>query len=496
MTTKPTSPASKAERDGSKSTAEGEWEMRDGKWYRRDYYAIKPGEQQKQTVKVKCPNCPTYQERIASLTKERDELLRSVKEKEKTIIELRSRLEKLEAEAKQWIIDRRNLENKLQEKDIRIKELEERLRAANTLIETLRTTIKEKETIIIKINERMKALLDELARKQAEIDALLRIRLELEQRLAKANADLGRYEGLSKLIELLEEQIAFCKANHYKREIVLPPPPPEPQRWYYVVENPHFAQLFQTEQSYAGGDIVVDSLEGATVVNPEYYSQSERVAGNNRLRVRIVGAHFPVLAGTTGAAELFVRLRLGTATQFTQPRSAGIDQQISWHQDFVFVGVPVQEHPVVRGAFVSSNSLTIEMVSRVVGTANESIIGSGTIDLADLVYNLTRQHVLTLSGNGCIVNLRIRALDFGLLAGVQGSSVQQRSVIECPHDEFADSVFAVRREDMYGRMSVEDEERGLRERLMAIHYNRLNQLMPTRIKAEITATVQSSQASR
>lgn len=32
---------------------------------------------------------------------------------------------------------------------------------------------------------------------------------------------------------------------------------------------------------------MVDALEGATVVNPEYYTQSENVPGNARLRVRV-----------------------------------------------------------------------------------------------------------------------------------------------------------------------------------------------------------------
>ena len=56
--------------------------------------------------------------------------------------------------------------------------------------------------------------------------------------------------------------------------------------------------------------------------------------------------------------ELFVRLRLGNATQFTQPRPT-TTQPVAWHQDFVFVGVPTR--PGAEGAEVSVHPLGIEV---------------------------------------------------------------------------------------------------------------------------------------
>jgi hypothetical protein len=465
--------------------------MRDGKWYRRDYFKIDPGEQQKQTVKVKCPNCPNYQQRINALMKERDELKRLLSEKERLIIELRSRVEKLEADARSWHTERTTLLTRITERDVTIKDLEERLRKALSVQETLHITIREKETIIIKLNERIKALMDDLARKENQLNEFLRIRTEMETRITKLLSDLSRFEDQSKLIELLEEQITFCKANHITRreEVVIaqPPPPAEPVRWYYAVQNPQHAQMFQMERSYMGGDIVVDPLEGATVVNPEYYSQSERVAGNARLRVRIVSAQIPgqsVTQSFTNSNEIFVRIRLGNATQFTQPRPSSF-QAISWHQDFVFVGVPTEEHHAHRNVQMSVHPLIIEVVSRVVGTASETIVGSGTIDLADLVHGLTRQCVLSLTQGGT-VNVRIKALDFGLpsVGSVSAAPTQtvQHIVRTTGHqgnDEFVRAVFDLRKQDMYARMDIEDEQRGRFENLWSTHLAKTRNVAPT-----------------
>lgn len=436
-------------KDSSKSTSEGEWEMRDGKWYRRDYYAIKPGEQQKQTVRVKCPNCPVLQEKIAALTRERDELRRLLQERDRLIAQLKQRIAQLEAESNA--------------KNARIAELEAKLRDALSQQETLRVTIREKETIIMRLEARIKQLMDELAQKQAMIDELLRIRRDLEARISKLLADLSRFEDQSKLIALLEEQIAYCKAHHHaSRQVVQTVA--EPVRWYYAVQTPQHAQLFQMHQAYLGGDIVVDSLEGATIVNPEYYSQSERVAGNSRLRIRVVTALVP--GQLAPGQELFVRLRLGSATQFTQPRPVS-PQAIAWHQDFVFVGVPT--HPSSQGVLISAHPLGIEVVSRVIGSAGEQVVASGTVDLSDLVLGLTRQELLNLSPSGSI-NLRIKALDFGLPAPLTGSTT---TVITVDGVDTSQDVFALRKADLMERMEIEDEQRGLYERMLGMHRSRL-----------------------
>lgn len=58
---------------------------------------------------------------------------------------------------------------------------------------------------------------------------------------------------------------------------------------------PQFFLLFflsPQHPRYLGGEIMVDSLEGATVVNPEYYTQSEQVPGSARLRVRVFQLFF------------------------------------------------------------------------------------------------------------------------------------------------------------------------------------------------------------
>jgi hypothetical protein len=479
-----------AKKDSSKSTAEGEWEMRDGKWYRKDYYAIEAGKQQQQTVKVKCPNCPTYQAKIEALVKEREELRRILSEKERIIVELNRKIEHLEAEKRAWLLERQSLLTRITERETRIKELERLLKEHTTTIEKHVITIREKETIITSLQQRIRELMDELARKQAIIDDLLKLRLELEARLAKALNDLSRYEDQSKLIELLEEQIAFCKLNHVTREeiVVQQPPPVETVRWYYAVQNPQHAQMFQMERSYAGGDIVVDALEGATVVNPEYYSQSERVAGNARLRVRVVSAHMPGFVGQTvssgfGSTELFIRLRLGNATQFTQPRPASF-QAISWHQDFVFVGVPTEEHPTYKHSQMSVHPLVIEVVSRVVGTASETVIGSGTVELADLIFGLTRQCTLSLTQGGT-VNVRVKALDFGLPSGApaigQQTTTTQSSTHVISHslhsnDALVQAVFGLRKQDMYGRMDIEDEQRAVYEQLLNMHRAKMQSL--------------------
>lgn len=176
---------------------------------------------------------------------------------------------------------------------------------------------------------------------------------------------------------------------------------------------------------------MVDSLEGATVVNPEYYTQSEQVPGSARLRVRVVEAQGVSICQQS--TELFVRLRLGSATQFTHPRPVSVPA-VSWQQDFVFVGVPLKPHPFHPHYQASLYPLIIEVVGRTIGTACEQIIGTGEVDLADLVVGLTRVIFININCGG-FVNIRLKALDFGLPAG--GVQVQQQ---QTQHQQIATNV--------------------------------------------------------
>jgi hypothetical protein len=239
------------------------------------------------------------------------------------------------------------------------------------------------------------------------------------------------------------------------------------------------------ERSYAGGDIVVDTLEGATVVNPEYYTQSERVPGNARLRVRVVSAQIPGFVGQNvtsafGSTEVFIRLRLSNATQFTQPRPASFQAIISWHQDFVFADVPTEQHPTFRQSQMLIHPLLIEVVSRVIGTTSETIIGSSTIELADLVFGLTRHYVLPLSQGSATVNVRVKALDFGLPA-VEQQTTHSSSTNVISHslnsiDALVQAVFELRKQDMYGRMDIEDEQRAAYEQLLKTYHSKIQSL--------------------
>lgn len=176
---------------------------------------------------------------------------------------------------------------------------------------------------------------------------------------------------------------------------------------------------------------MVDSLEGATVVNPEYYTQSEQVPGSARLRVRVVEAQGVQIGGP--GTELFVRLRLGSATQFTHPRPVSFPA-VSWQQDFVFVGVPLKPHPFHPHYQASMYPLIIEVVARTIGTAVEQVIGTGEVDLVDLVAGLTRVIFINVNSGG-LVNIRLKALDFGLPAGgVQAP--QQQVISQTVHESF------------------------------------------------------------
>jgi predicted nucleic acid-binding Zn-ribbon protein len=402
-----------------------QWELRDGKFYRRDVVSISGGEQQRHTVKVKCPNCPTHLDRIQKLTIERDNLQRMLTERDALIAQLKARLEKLEFESRNWLQEKNRLETIIREREKTIRELRALLDERKGWVPP--HILKEKETIIIRMQNQIRDLEAQLAGRggllKEKETLVLRIK-ELEGQLAQRDAEIGRLNGvindLRARIKELEDLLIQCRST--VREVhVAPAPPKEDMRWYYAVQNSCHAQLFQQHPRYLGGEIMVDSLEGATVVNPEYYTQSEQVPGNARLRVRVVEAQ-GVQINTPGT-ELFVRLRLGSATQFTHPRPVSYPA-VSWQQDFVFVGVPLKSHPFHPHYQASTYPLIVEIIARTIGTACEQIVGTGEVDLVDLVAGLTRVIFINVSCGG-VVNIRLKALDFGLPAGgVQQAVVQ------------------------------------------------------------------------
>jgi protein associated with RNAse G/E len=445
-------------KDGSKSTAEGEWEMRDGKWYRRDYYAMDK-QAPKEVVKIACQMCPTHIQKITVITQERDRLIGFLSDRDKQIVELRARLERWESESKTWINDRRMMEQ-------RISELERLLAERKDWISPL--LLREKETLIINLNERIRILMSEKEEHSARMISMQKVvekwelesrtwindRRIMEQHIAKLEALVAerrdwasstfikeketiiinlndrirqlmaeqegharRMTQMQETIETFEKQFAVCKGRGFLCNCKdTPPPAPAPialpERWYYAVQDPQFAHMFQMDPLYKGGQIVIDALEGATVVNPEYYSQSESVPGMSRLRVRVVDFIAMGVINFAGT-ELFVRLKLGEATQFTQARPlqyAGV----SWNQDMVFVEVPLRPHASDPSASASLHPLVVEIVSRAIGSVSEVVIGSATLDIGDLIHGMTRTNLVQLSGGGA-VNLRIKALDFGLI---------------------------------------------------------------------------------
>jgi len=463
----------------------------------KEYYAVKAGEDQKQVKKVSCPNCPGHVEKIKIITKERDEARLTLAARDTELAELNARYARLE--------------EKRIEMERMIIELQKKLDLSK---ESVEVTIREKETIIIELNSKMEGLFGILAAKDAEIadlqgklanllgicgdldaqvknlqgvqqqvDELLQVRLELEQRITGLLAELKLHEDKSKIIEILEEQVAFCKANHGKKELVKPT---ETITWYYAVQNPLHAQLFQKEQKYAGGEIVVDALEGATVVNPEYYVQSDQVPGNPRLRVRVVTAQVPGSRETSLSlppTEIFIRLRLGSATQFTPPHPH--TQSVTWNQDFVFVGVPIVEHHNDPGSFIAAESLIIEVVSRTAGSEAETLIGTSTLDLSDLIHTMTRQVMVSLNKGG-VVNLRLKALDFGLPPRVAASlTSQDLSMVSEPAHE-CEVALDVRREHIYNMLDIEAEEQQDFVRVLNEHHEAIRNSPPHVLRSTYT----------
>lgn len=238
------------------------------------------------TVKVKCPNCPVHMERIRTLTTERDNLQRMITERDRIIAELRARLEKLEIELKNWHSEKSKMETIIRERETTIRELRRLLDERKDWVPG--HVLKEKEQIIIRLQNQIRDLQAQLAGGAGlmrEKEALVMRIKELEGLLAQRDAEIARLNAI--IVELrarvTELEDLLIRARSEVREIhVAPAPPKEEMRWYYAVQDPQHAHLFQTHPRYLGGEIMVDALEGATVVNPEYYTQSENVPGNAR----------------------------------------------------------------------------------------------------------------------------------------------------------------------------------------------------------------------
>jgi hypothetical protein len=337
--------------------------------------------------------CPGHLERIKILTTENFQFKQTLSEREKYILELQQRLQIWEKESITWKTLRTELE-------LRIRQLEAQVHERRDWVSL--AVLREKETIIINLNERIRILLADLENQRGDHEVIL---IKMRETIEKYEKQMLICKGKGFLCNCKEPQQRTIVEQH--SEVI----PALPERWYYAVQDPSFAQLFQRDPSYKGGEIFIDALDGATVVNPEYYSQSESVPGMSRLRIRVVDY---VAAGWSApqGTELFVRLKLGEATQFTQARPF-LFPGVAWHQDMVFVEVPLRPVEGVPSASSSVHPLIIELVSRVIGTVEETLVGTVTFDLADLIQGLTRTACLTLSSGGA-VNVRVKALDFGL----------------------------------------------------------------------------------
>lgn len=331
---------------------EGEWILKNGTWFRRDYYSIMPGEEQTQTVKVKCPNCPTYQEQVAVLTSERDELQRMVSEHSQLIQKQQQRINSLESLQQHSEFSKNNVSVQgLQERDHMIAQLTEKLQ---------KLTFDTRKTEYVKSQEQMVSI--------------------------RVATPVPRVEYQPPL------ESRHCVG----------------QSWFYQVQSSDCAELLKHDPHYHGGEIMVDSMEGATVVNPDYYEQSDNVPGTCRLRVRVVE-----LTGLQSHTrqEVFIRIRLGDSAQYSQPHVS--HETIAWRQDFVFVSVPVCNSPTAIVG-VSINPLCFEVIARLVGGTEEEVLGNGSIDISDLQLGLTRAVAVSLLPGGATLHARIKALDFGL----------------------------------------------------------------------------------
>ena len=288
--------------------------------------------------------------------------------------------------------------------------------------------LKEKETIIIRLQNTIRDLEAQLAGKgglmREKETLVIRIK-ELENMLAQKDAEIGRLNGtiadLRARIKELEDLL--IKARSEVREIhVAPAPPKEEMRWYYAVQDPAHAQLFQAVcwcfrcklaeflrglcSAHFFSHSIPDIWEVKSWLTPWRERQSStlsttpslnksqempgcvseyvasflvtRVFPWCMLRVLFVAfvskqllippamcTAFQVVEAQgvqiqRPGVELFVRLRLGSATQFTHPRPVAFPS-VSWQQDFVFVGVPLKPHPYHPRYQASTYPLIIEV---------------------------------------------------------------------------------------------------------------------------------------
>jgi predicted nuclease with TOPRIM domain len=432
------------------TTQESEWELRDGKFYKKITNTLDIETKQPEP----CRNCPTYKEKITVLTKEVTKLQSIISERDRTIKELKIRIETLEREQKTWLELRTRLETVIKEREalivelrskigqetnttmiikeketlsIRIREIEKQLHERDSIIAKMKLDLQklpEKDKFIFMLQQRIKMLeerckkLEEDGKKPSE-DLIARLK-EKDAELAAARKRISELEILLENLRIQvrsgEEEISRLEAliTELQKAPPVPAVKPEPRieavHWYYAVQDPASAEHFQMHPRYCGGGIVVESLEGSTVLDPNLHLQVEEVAGNSKLRVRVVDGNG--FLPSSVSSEVFIRLRLGEVPQFTQPLPVS-GTHLAWHQEFVFVAVHLKNHHVVPAFSCSVYPLVVQIVERQIGTANEKVVGEKTIDLTDLVIKLTRViQIPTVSGGS--VQIRIKALDFGL----------------------------------------------------------------------------------
>lgn len=112
--------------------------------------------------------------------------------------------------------------------------------------------LKEKEQIIIRLQNQIRDLQAQLAGGAGlmrEKEALVMRIKELEGLLAQRDAEIARLNAI--IVELrarvTELEDLLIRARSEVREIhVAPAPPKEEMRWYYAVQDPQHAHLFQT----------------------------------------------------------------------------------------------------------------------------------------------------------------------------------------------------------------------------------------------------------
>eukprot|EP00994_Dinema_validum_P007849 NODE_675_length_1432_cov_115.798265_g505_i0.p1 GENE.NODE_675_length_1432_cov_115.798265_g505_i0~~NODE_675_length_1432_cov_115.798265_g505_i0.p1 ORF type:complete len:445 (+),score=95.88 NODE_675_length_1432_cov_115.798265_g505_i0:66-1337(+) len=324
-----------------------------------------------------------------------------------------------------------------------------------TTIEELRREITDLRREITRLEsevERLKALIRELQNTVQELESTLRDRdariLMLEREMEEMSTRMkmlmeeneSLFQEKTKLARDLEEHQIMCHEKHIEKRT--PQPLVKNGKWTYRVQNQEHAEFFSQEPYYAGEPVQVGAvhLEGATLLNPNFSREAEEAPGSSRLRVRVIDVidiplneaeatlnscgscqrgwysanepNHPV----SGCQEVYVQLFVNTSFRptFTNPRPAS-SSIIKFHQEFVFVGCPLQPHPTFPNTTVASAPLVVRVMLRTPGTTNEVCVGSANVNLSDLYVGTTRVLSVQLSQQGSI-SLRIKAIDFGLRA--------------------------------------------------------------------------------